>query len=955
MANEVKTRALTTPVIVLDKPSGSGSSDAAGGWYDNSPRRALAARDRLGYSHAAYSSSLYESPTSHYSFYRQNRALLPEQYWSLYKQTPDVRACVDSIVRRVATWDWLIRPNVDPHDTEEYQRISEQCERARDFLSVPNRDGETWQELMTAMITDLLVYDAGVLELVYDKNKDLSEIVTWLGSECFPVVDEHGRLLHYDQDGEDDSAPSQRLERDQVVYFQLYKNNRSTLGMPLLESLINECVTCILADEHAMLALDADEIPPGLLVLGGVAGPAAERARADLQAMRGKDHRIRVVTSPQPHGIEAKWVELRHTPKDLEMRSVVDQLRRIIWRVFGVTPIELGETEGIPRAAAEVQMDVASSHLITPILELLQARVNAQIMPHIVDDPDKCAFVFDRSAPASAAEKLDDAKRAEVLLRNGVMTINEVRAEFGFLPVDGGDQPLLTTSMGPLPLSQIASGGVVDHVMSGGEAYTDADDQVVGYSLKKNTEHPHDCDCPEHRPRLIQGDWRKSLRQKSILRKYEDIDFSVPKGVRSELEKGLKWHSEGHSGDGLRSATVSWARRMANGADISPEKATKMRAWLARHESDKDGEGFYPGQDGFPSPGRVAWALWGGDPAKSWSNKIVQQMENEDSRSAESREIPTDDWLPDRWQSENRFKNARVLPLWRLADIVSDYTHDAVSLYIDAADSVSRAVQKAYAGNSELTTDLADFAKQRVSDILDDLVSRWSLRCGKYYNDATRLGYDSAEDWLGTLPEYDHEFAASQYLDEAIQWLQEDSGLVGSLRTNIFAMIDRVTVGLVDERSARIDRLDSESLGEDLVEAIDQEFNAQGHRIDHWSGKMVALSSGAAMSSVNNTVTTTLQELVPGEPPVEQVVDWYYEWVASGGKNCATCAFEGGAGFRPVAQAQVLPGQGTICGANCRCVIVFWTKAEIDSGNIETFSELPPNPPDAVPPPMPPY
>tara|TARA_R100000458_G_C8269981_1_gene244708 strand:+ start:59 stop:1717 length:1659 start_codon:yes stop_codon:yes gene_type:complete len=115
--------------------------------------------------------------------------------------------------------------------------------------------------------------------------------------------------------------------------------------------------------------------------------------------------------------------------------------------------------------------------------------------------------------------------------------------------------------------------------------------------------------------------------------KYDDIDFSVPSGVKEELERGLEWHEEGHSGDGLVAATVSWARRMANGEDISPEKAVKMRAWLARHETDKTGEGFSPGEDGFPSPGRVAWALWGGDPAVSWSEKLVRQMEAADEEA----------------------------------------------------------------------------------------------------------------------------------------------------------------------------------------------------------------------------------------------------------------------------------------------------------------------------------
>ena len=117
-----------------------------------------------------------------------------------------------------------------------------------------------------------------------------------------------------------------------------------------------------------------------------------------------------------------------------------------------------------------------------------------------------------------------------------------------------------------------------------------------------------------------------------ITKQYEEIDFSVPDGVIAELKRGLQWHEDGLSGDGLQSDTVSWATRMVNGADISPDKARKMRAWFARHESDKTGEGFSPGEDGYPSAGRVAWALWGGDPAVSWSNKLVNQMDREDQK-----------------------------------------------------------------------------------------------------------------------------------------------------------------------------------------------------------------------------------------------------------------------------------------------------------------------------------
>ena len=70
------------------------------------------------------------------------------------------------------------------------------------------------------------------------------------------------------------------------------------------------------------------------------------------------------------------------------------------------------------------------------------------------------------------------------------------------------------------------------------------------------------------------------------------MNLTAPAGVRAELRRGLAWVEEGHAGDGLRPATVAWARRLAGGAEITRDKAVKMRVWLARHKVDSAGEGF---------------------------------------------------------------------------------------------------------------------------------------------------------------------------------------------------------------------------------------------------------------------------------------------------------------------------------------------------------------------------
>lgn len=111
-------------------------------------------------------------------------------------------------------------------------------------------------------------------------------------------------------------------------------------------------------------------------------------------------------------------------------------------------------------------------------------------------------------------------------------------------------------------------------------------------------------------------------------RAYESIDFNPPKGVRGEAEKGLAWRRE--FGRGGTAIGIARARDLAGGKNISPETARRMKAYFDRHEVDKQGEGWSPGESGFPSNGRIAWALWGGDPGRTWANQLVRRMNAED-------------------------------------------------------------------------------------------------------------------------------------------------------------------------------------------------------------------------------------------------------------------------------------------------------------------------------------
>ena len=95
------------------------------------------------------------------------------------------------------------------------------------------------------------------------------------------------------------------------------------------------------------------------------------------------------------------------------------------------------------------------------------------------------------------------------------------------------------------------------------------------------------------------------------------------KAMRDEARRGLEWRAE--YGRGGTEVGVARARDIVNNRNLSIDTVKRIASYLARHEVDKEGEGFSPSEDGYPSAGRIAWALWGGDPARSWANKILAE------------------------------------------------------------------------------------------------------------------------------------------------------------------------------------------------------------------------------------------------------------------------------------------------------------------------------------------
>jgi len=96
--------------------------------------------------------------------------------------------------------------------------------------------------------------------------------------------------------------------------------------------------------------------------------------------------------------------------------------------------------------------------------------------------------------------------------------------------------------------------------------------------------------------------------------------FQPPESVAEAARRALVWIAEGKAGSGFTDTGRARAVQLANRRNVSDDTIKRMRSYFARHTPDKQAQGFNRGEDGFPSPGRVAWDAWGGNPGETWAN-----------------------------------------------------------------------------------------------------------------------------------------------------------------------------------------------------------------------------------------------------------------------------------------------------------------------------------------------
>lgn len=164
-----------------------------------------------------------------------------------------------------------------------------------------------------------------------------------------------------------------------------------------------------------------------------------------------------------------------------------------------------------------------------------------------------------------------------------------------------------------------------------------------------------------------------------------DVDLTPTEEMASAARRGLELRKK--HGRGGTEVGVARARDLSNRKTLSPSTVRRMNSYFARHEVDKQGEGW--GED---SAGYIAWLLWGGDPGKAWAKRKDKELDRAEGKDANAKE---DDWksLLDRINQDAAKRVASGQEKWFRIEI---FTPDAgANVYItraakDRADAIKQ-------------------------------------------------------------------------------------------------------------------------------------------------------------------------------------------------------------------------------------------------------------------------
>ena len=351
-----------------------------------------------------------------------------------FAETPVARRAINAIKDRIVGMRWRIQPRRGrvleqiPDGARRIQVLTENFE-------APNPD-DSFRSLAEQVLEDVIVGGFGAIEL------DLVEGWTLDSSGKLPLlmwpVDGATIRIMTDWDGRPDSPRYAQvtglygaqgqivLNDDELSYIRLNPRTHTPFGLGRLEVAF-ETVNAFLSAYRYAGRLASNSVVQYALWLQGLTPAHHERLIRWWQDEIEGTGRVPIMSA------ESKPEVLRFAAgTDADLRLAWQEfLVRIIANAFDLPAQFLGLEQDVNRATAGEMSDLGFRSAIVPTARLVAEYLTRDAIAKKLGWTD-LEFVF---TDVDAADEMEQAQIDEILLRNGVVTVNEVRRARGLAEI----------------------------------------------------------------------------------------------------------------------------------------------------------------------------------------------------------------------------------------------------------------------------------------------------------------------------------------------------------------------------------------------------------------------------------------------------------------------------------------------------------------------------------------
>ncbi len=403
--------------------------------------------------------------------------------WSMSSEW--VRAAINHRKTQISSAPWDIMP-IDAsltYDTSlQYELVN--------LFEHPNPKTDSFRPFIESVIEDIMVLDAGAIENVrnlkgYPKQlwptdgANIRLSPTWSGEMDEP------RYYWY-PNGRFGSA---LLDRD-LMYIMQNPRTYTPLGLSPLQ-VLRETIDAEMQAARYNKSQVMQAPPSGIIDLGEDATPenVDQFSRYWRNEIAGQQSTAIVGGTKN-----AKFIPFGKTNRDMQYLQWQSYLIRKIAAVYQISPQDLGILFDVNRANAEVQAEISEDRGLRPLIHLLESHFNREVVGEYarqtakkkywhgeIDMPQlrmavgmsyldpRTRFAVYKSNPNSNVMNLcfkfkipsgrNGMSRAEIhkIELGGVpyKAVNEAREDELYDPVEGGDEIVVMTPIGPMRLSAI--------------------------------------------------------------------------------------------------------------------------------------------------------------------------------------------------------------------------------------------------------------------------------------------------------------------------------------------------------------------------------------------------------------------------------------------------------------------------------------------------------------------